>query len=135
MTTHPRLDSDIFAAARKALDDDPNVPQDVRNIFDESGEWARSSFDHRHVFVASGSYQLPFFDGAGGFKEAALGGWRVNAVYFMQSGAPFTVNLGVGLIAVIAGISIATTSGTSRVSRGSVSAPLSAKPMRPRRPT
>jgi osmotically-inducible protein OsmY len=29
-TIHRRLDSDIFAAARKALDDDPRVPQDVR---------------------------------------------------------------------------------------------------------
>ena len=29
-STHRRLDSDIFAAARKALDDDPRVPQDVR---------------------------------------------------------------------------------------------------------
>jgi len=28
-TTH-RLDADIFAAARKALDDDPRIPQDVR---------------------------------------------------------------------------------------------------------
>ena len=27
---HHRLDPDIFAAARKALDDDPRVPQDVR---------------------------------------------------------------------------------------------------------
>ena len=54
-----------------------------------------SSFDHRHLFVASGTYQLPFFAGAGGVKEALLGGWRVNAVFFAQSGAPFTVNLGV----------------------------------------
>jgi osmotically-inducible protein OsmY len=31
MTSTPRrLDPDIFAAARKALDDDPRVPQDVR---------------------------------------------------------------------------------------------------------
>ena len=30
MTTTPRLDSDVFAAARKALDDDPRIPQDVR---------------------------------------------------------------------------------------------------------
>jgi osmotically-inducible protein OsmY len=28
--THPRLDSDIFADARKALDENPGVPQDVR---------------------------------------------------------------------------------------------------------
>jgi hypothetical protein len=83
------------ASSPGATEAEANVPQDVRNIFDESGEWAPSSFDHRHLFVASGSYQLPFFDGAGGFKEAALGGWRVNAVYFAQSGAPFTVNLGV----------------------------------------
>jgi osmotically-inducible protein OsmY len=30
MTATHRLDPDIFAAARKALDDDPRVPQDVR---------------------------------------------------------------------------------------------------------
>ena len=62
-----------------------NFPQNVRNIFDEMGEWANSSFDHRHLFVASGTYQLPAF----------LGDWRVNAVFFAQSGSPFTVNLGI----------------------------------------
>jgi osmotically-inducible protein OsmY len=30
MTATHRLDPDIFAAARKALDDDPRIPQDVR---------------------------------------------------------------------------------------------------------
>jgi hypothetical protein len=83
------------ASSPGATEAEANVPQDVRNVFDETGEWAASSFDHRHLFVASGTYQLPFFEGAGGFKEAALGGWRVNAVLFAQSGAPFTVNLGV----------------------------------------
>lgn len=72
-----------------------NVPQNVRSIFDESGEWARSSFDHRHQFVASGVYQLPFFNGAGGLAEALLGGWRANAIFTAQSSAPFTVNLSV----------------------------------------
>ena len=59
-----------------------NFPQNVRNIFTETGEWAPSSFDHRHLFVASGTYQFA---------------WdvRVNAVFSAQSGAPFTVNLGV----------------------------------------
>ncbi len=69
-----------------------NVPQDVRNIF--PGENALSSFDHRHQFVASGSYQFPFFEGVGGAKEALAGGWRLNALVTLQSGAPFTVNLG-----------------------------------------
>ena len=72
-----------------------NFPQNVRNIFDETGEWANSSFDHRHLFVASGTYQLPFFASAGGIRGALLGGWRLNAVFFAQSGAPFTVNIGV----------------------------------------
>ena len=69
-----------------------NVPQDVRNIF--PGENALSSFHHRHQFVASGSYQFPLFEGAGGVTEALAGGWRVNTIVTLQSGAPFTVNLG-----------------------------------------
>ena len=70
------------------------VPQDVRNIFSGTGEWAHSSFDHRHVLTASATYQLPG-DGASGIRGALLGGWRVNGVFFAQAGAPFTVNLGV----------------------------------------
>ena len=83
------------ASSPGATESEANVPQNVRNIFDETGEWAHSSFDHRHQFVASGVYELPFFVGAGGFTEAAFGGWRVNAILTAQSGAPFTVNLGV----------------------------------------
>ena len=54
-----------------ATESEANVPQNVRNIFDETGEWALSSFDHRHQFIASGVYQLPFFSGAGGVAEGA----------------------------------------------------------------
>ncbi len=71
-----------------------NVPQNVRNIFSDTGEWAHSSFDHRHQFVLSGVYQLPFFQGTGGMSEAVLGGWRINGILTMQSGSPFTINLG-----------------------------------------
>src|SRR5207302_9466563 len=83
------------ASSPGPTDAETNVPQNVRNIFDETGEWAYSSFDHRHVFVASGTYELPFFTGAGSAAKALLRGWRVNAVFSAQSGAPFTVNLGV----------------------------------------
>jgi len=69
------------ASSPGATESETNVPQNVRNIFDDSGEWARSSFDHRHQFIASGVYQLA--------------GWRANAVLTMLSGAPFTVNLAV----------------------------------------
>jgi hypothetical protein len=80
-----------------------NVPQDVRNIFDPTGEWAPSSFDRRHQFIASGTYELPFFARAGGFRALALAGWRASAVFIAQSGAPFTVNLSVDRANVGAG--------------------------------
>jgi hypothetical protein len=83
------------ASSPGPTESEANVPQNVRHIFDETGEWARSSFDHRHQIVASGVYELPFFRDAGGVAGAMLGGWRANAVVTAQSGAPFTVNLGV----------------------------------------
>jgi hypothetical protein len=86
----------------RALDDasspgptesETNMPQNVRNIFD--GEWAHSSFEHKHQVVASATYELPFYSSGGGVEQAVLGGWRVNAIFSALSGAPFTVNLGV----------------------------------------
>ncbi len=83
------------ASSPGATESETNLPQNVNNIFDETGEWALSSFDHRHQFIASGSVQLPFFGGAGGVTEALLGGWRANVIFIAQAGAPFTVNLSV----------------------------------------
>ena len=83
------------ASSPGATESEANVPQDVGNIFDESGEWARSSFDHTHQFIASGVYQVPFFADSTGLGHALLGGWRANAILIAQSGAPFTVNLSV----------------------------------------
>ena len=60
-----------------------NLPQDVRNM---AAERALSSFDHRHRFVGNFTYALP--------ARVLGGGWRVNGIVTLQSGAPFTVNLG-----------------------------------------
>jgi hypothetical protein len=91
------------ASSPGATESETNVPQNVRNVFGPAGEWALSSFDHRHMFVASGTYQSPFFAGSGGLAEGLLGGWRTTAVVTAQSGAPFTVNLGVDRANVGAG--------------------------------
>jgi len=72
-----------------------NVPQNVRNVFSDSGEWARSSFDHRHVFAASATYQVPALPRLGRAASALISGWRISPVFLAQSGAPFSVNLGV----------------------------------------
>jgi hypothetical protein len=81
------------ASSPGPTDAETNFPQNVRDIFD--GEWAHSSFEHRHQVTASATYQLPFFDGASGLKKALLAGWRLNGILQAQSGAPFTVNIGV----------------------------------------
>jgi carboxypeptidase family protein len=83
----------------KAIDDasDPgatvaetNLPQ---NVYKLTSERARSSFDHRHRFVGQVMYALP--DPSRQTPLAALGrGWRVNGIVTLQSGSPFTVNLG-----------------------------------------
>jgi hypothetical protein len=83
----------------KAIDDasDPgatvaesNLPQNVYNL---ASERALSSFDHRHRFVGQVMYALP--DPNGQTPWAAMGrGWRVNGIVTLQSGSPFTVNLG-----------------------------------------
>ena len=69
-----------------------NLPQDVRNM---AAEEARSSFDHRHRFVTNLTYALPNFGGAGSGPLATLGSdWQVNGLVLLESGAPFTVNIG-----------------------------------------
>ena len=50
-------------------------------------------FDHRHVLTTSGTYRFP--SPAGAWPRALLGDWRITGVLFVQSGSPFTVNLGV----------------------------------------
>jgi hypothetical protein len=83
------------ASSPGPTESEANVPQNVRNIFADSGEWALSSFDHRHQFIASGVYQLPSLKGTGPAIRAVFGDWRANAIFIAQAGAPFTVNLGV----------------------------------------
>jgi hypothetical protein len=83
----------------KAIDDasDPggtafeaNLPQDGRNM---AAEKAPASFDHRHRFVGSLTYALPRA-GTRGLASRRGSGWQVNAILLLESGAPFTVNLG-----------------------------------------
>ena len=61
-----------------ATTNETNLPQDVRNM---AAERANASFDHRHRFVGNFSYALP-------------AGVHVDGIVTLQSGAPFTVNIG-----------------------------------------
>ncbi len=83
----------------KALDDasnpgadnaEPNFPQDPANMAAEKG---LSDFDHRHRFVTSFLYQIPFLKNSNGWIHTAFGDWQVGGIWTLQTGAPFTVNL------------------------------------------
>jgi hypothetical protein len=89
--SYTRSSSMDDASSPGATESEANVPQDVRNIFD--GEWAHSSFDHRHQVIASGTYQAPALEDAAGITKQLLGRWRASLTLIAQSGAPFTVNL------------------------------------------
>ncbi len=83
----------------KALDDasnpgsnnaGSNLPQDPMNMAAEKG---LSDFDHRHRFVTSFLYALPFLKNSEGWKHGALADWQVGGIWTLESGSPFTVNL------------------------------------------
>ncbi len=67
-----------------------NLPQDPNNMAAEKG---LSDFDHRHRFVASFLYHLPFLKHSEGWVHAVLADWQVGGIYTLESGSPFTVNL------------------------------------------
>jgi Carboxypeptidase regulatory-like domain len=83
----------------KALDDasnpgtnnaGTNLPQDIQNIAAEKG---LSDFDHRHRFVTSFLYHVPFLSDSEGWIHTAFADWQVGGIWTLESGSPFTVNL------------------------------------------
>ena len=52
---------------------------------------ADSSWDHRHRFSLSGTYELPTPFKSNLASRYLLGGWQVSLISILQSGSPFTV--------------------------------------------
>jgi hypothetical protein len=50
-----------------------------------------SDFDHRHRFVTSFNYELPFLAERHDAMGYALGGWAITSVIIAQSGSPITI--------------------------------------------
>lgn len=71
-----------------------NIPQ---NVYDQNAEKGLSSFDHRHRFVFTYSYELPFGPGHAihpqGWKGKLAEGWSLSGIGTFQTGAPITINL------------------------------------------
>ena len=76
---------------------DTNPSAKPQNPFNIASDRAVSSFNHTHRFVASSSYELPLGSGHalgsswGRVTNGILGGWQLNGILTLQSGAPFSV--------------------------------------------
>ena len=72
----------------------------AQNFFNLAGDYGRSAFDRRNIFVFNALYDLPFGNGkmfAGqshGIVDKVIGGWQAGGILSLESGLPFTVNLG-----------------------------------------
>jgi hypothetical protein len=60
------------------------------------------NFDRRNIFVATYTYQLPFFRSQRGLSGQALGGWEFSGITRAQSGQPLTIS-GTSSIGGVAG--------------------------------
>lgn len=62
------------------------------NPYNWRADYGNSNWDVRHRFVASFTYELPFFTSASsGFVRQVLGGWQTNGIVNLQTGFPFNV--------------------------------------------
>jgi Carboxypeptidase regulatory-like domain len=70
-------------------------PRRVQNFQNLRTERANSALDHRHRFVTSGIYELPFFrNDSSHFLRTALGGFSLAGTYTWESGEQVTIRSG-----------------------------------------
>jgi hypothetical protein len=70
-----------------------NAPGFVMYPLKPKRDWGPSNSDVRHLAVVNATYELPF-RGAGKWGQKLAGGWSVSAIETLQSGFPFTPQLG-----------------------------------------
>lgn len=74
----------------------PNGGDDAKQVSDPRdflADRAVGDSDQRHRVVLSGYWSLPFFRGAGGWKQAVLGGWSLSGIVTVASGQPYSPTL------------------------------------------
>jgi hypothetical protein len=67
----------------------------AQNPLDRRADRARSGYDRPHRLTGNFVYELPFYQNQTGLRGTVCGGWQVNSIVTFQSGAPFTVTLGI----------------------------------------
>lgn len=69
----------------------PRRVEDFQNL---KRERANSALDHRHRFVTSWIYELPFFSKSNGLTKTLLGGFNIAGTYTIESGERITLRSG-----------------------------------------
>lgn len=99
-----------YTFAKNLTDNQTDRSTAPQNTFDIRSEYGRAQLDRRHVFTANYNYEIPYFDKAGGFTGALLGGWQASGIVVYNTGLPFTATTsgfdpsGIGFIsAAVAG--------------------------------
>jgi outer membrane receptor protein involved in Fe transport len=63
-----------------------------QNPFNWQGDYGNSNWDIRHRFVASFTYDLPFFRSAqSAIVKTLLAGWQTNGIFVAQTGTPVNI--------------------------------------------
>jgi hypothetical protein len=77
-----------------------NAPGLVANPYDIAADWGLGTYDVRNVGVVTADYDLPighgkrWLSGGNGVGGTLATGWRVNSIVTLQSGFPFTPQIG-----------------------------------------
>jgi hypothetical protein len=77
-----------------------NAPGFVMFPLNPKWDWGLATTDVRHLGVINATYELPFgrgkpfFSGTSGIHGKLIAGWSISAIVTLQSGLPFTPQLG-----------------------------------------
>jgi outer membrane receptor protein involved in Fe transport len=92
-----RFNHGLSFTAAYTLGSSTTTTNNRTNQFDESTGSGPSSFDTRHRFVLSGTYDLPFGEErrwlTQGMAAHVFGGWQFTPVFQIQTGQPLTATL------------------------------------------
>jgi len=75
----------------KAIGNASGIGDNPEDAFNKEFNTGPLSFDRRHAFVGTFTYQVPFFRGDKGLAGQTLGGWEVSGKVRWQSGQYLTV--------------------------------------------
>jgi hypothetical protein len=92
------VNSELFAGCSNVAATANTYPYYYITNTNQKQIYGRASFDHRHAYKFSVTYELPFLKAEKGFVGHALGGWQLGSFFQLYSGHPIDIHNGRGRI-------------------------------------